>query len=73
MARRGCMIRAEENKTLRTICVHCKKELTTETQDNLMGKQTMGLLGLENGKRKIFAVCVECFDAGWRPPEFTWS
>ena len=54
--------KAKENKTLIAICVACSKAVSTESM--------VSLLGREQHKYKQFDVCVQCANAGWRPPGF---
>ncbi|MEA2626151.1 MAG: hypothetical protein QOD06_2196 [Candidatus Binatota bacterium] len=55
--------RAKDNKTLTSTCASCGK--------NSASALLTGLKGVENGKRKIFAVCTACRDKGWRPPGYS--
>ncbi len=67
---------AELNKTLRAICANpkCGKEISTETYRYNPDKNTWvwGLLGSENRIRKIYPTCNDCYEAGWRPPNYVW-
>lgn len=69
---KGSAIRAELNKLFKTVCAHCGTSISTETGHYLTEKeyQTRGLVGMRNGKKMIFPTCVDCYEAGWRPPEF---
>ena len=67
MAKKGSIMRAEENPTLRVLCSGCRKSITVETQDD----QTRGLVGFDElGKKKVFPTCRTCYESRWRPPGF---
>ena len=55
--------KAKENKALTATCVACNKAVSTET--------AVSLTGIEDGRRKLFVVCLPCANQGWRPPGFT--
>jgi hypothetical protein len=54
--------KAKDNKALIATCVACNKTVSTELM--------VALTGRENGRSHSFPVCVNCADAGWRPPGF---
>ncbi len=54
--------KAKENKALVATCSACGKKVSTES--------AVALMGLEDGRRKQFVVCVGCANHGWRPPGF---
>jgi uncharacterized protein with PIN domain len=62
---------ALENKTLRTKCAKCGAELPTFVDPEASTRQTWPLVGIENGKKQVFAACTKCYQQGWRPPGFT--
>ena len=55
--------KAKDNKALVAVCAACAKPFSPEVMVSLAGR--------EDGKRKQFAVCIECANHGWRPPQFT--
>ncbi|HUO05194.1 MAG TPA: hypothetical protein VMU16_08355 [Candidatus Binataceae bacterium] len=55
--------KAKENKALMAVCAACSKPISTET--------AVALTGVEDGRRKQFAVCIPCANGGWRPPGFS--
>lgn len=78
MAQKGSTNRAEVNSTLRTTCANCGKSIPTEVGhahpiDETLRRETWGLIGSKDGKTTVFPTCAECYDAGWKPPEFTTS
>ncbi|RMF23390.1 MAG: hypothetical protein D6760_05420 [Deltaproteobacteria bacterium] len=58
------------NKTLRTKCAACGKEIPSEVDPDPSGRQTWALLGEDSGKAKVFPACRDCYEKGWRPPGF---
>ncbi len=69
---KGSALRAEGNDTLRTTCAHCGKSIPAETGYGVLERETWGLVGYKDGKKTVFPTCTECYEAGWRPPEFVW-
>jgi hypothetical protein len=59
---------AADNKTLRTSCGSCGKELPSFVDPNVATRMTWPLVGIKNGARFTYAACKACFDKGWRPP-----
>ncbi|HXW83016.1 MAG TPA: hypothetical protein VEJ86_01290 [Candidatus Binataceae bacterium] len=55
--------KAKENKALVAVCSSCNKPVSTE--------MATSLIGVENGQRKPYAVCIACANKGWRPPGFS--
>lgn len=51
-----------DNKTLVATCASCGKEIPAIS--------AIGLIGNENGQRKIYSVCPACQEKGWRPPGY---
>jgi hypothetical protein len=70
---KGNITRAEENDTLRTTCAHCGKPIPAEIGYGLHERETWGLVGYQDGERRIFPTCAACYEAGWRPPGFVWE
>lgn len=73
----GTSIKAELNPTLRTFCANseCQKQISVETNHYDPDKKdvwTWGLVGIVGNKKKVFPVCNQCYEAGWRPPNFEW-
>ncbi len=58
------------NKTLRTKCSGCGKDLPAEVDPDPASRQTWPLLGEQAGAPKVFPACKDCYDKGWRPPGF---
>ncbi len=54
--------KAKENKALSAICAACEKTVSTEMM--------VALPGRENGRPRLFPVCLACANGGWRPPGF---
>ncbi len=54
--------KAKENKALSAICSSCGKTFSVEIM--------VGLAGSENGRPKLFPVCLPCANQGWRPSGF---
>lgn len=69
----GTPIRAEENDTLQTHCAHCGKPIPTEIGYGLWERETWGLVGYQDGEKKIFPTCKACYEDGWRPPDHAWD
>ena len=72
---RGSALRAEGNQTLRTLCAKCGRSISTEVGhahplEEGAGRATWGLVGSFAGRPKTWAVCGDCHDAGWRPPQY---
>ena len=61
---------AADNKTLRTRCGKCDKELVTFVDPDVTTRTTWPLVGERNGKKYTYAACKDCFDSGWRPPGY---
>jgi hypothetical protein len=59
---------AADNKTLRTRCGSCDKELPTFVDPNVATRSTWPLVGVKNGRKLTTAACTPCFDNGRRPP-----
>jgi hypothetical protein len=55
--------KAKDNKALVATCAACQKSLSTETMVSLSGR--------EDGRVKLYAVCIPCANSGWRPPGFS--
>jgi len=58
---------AIDNKTLRTKCSACGKELPTDVDPNPQERQTWPLVGVADGAKQVFPACTDCFRKGWRP------
>ena len=54
--------KAKENKALVAVCSGCGKSVSTE--------MATSLIGIEEGHRKSYPVCIACANKGWRPPGF---
>lgn len=61
---------AADNKTLRTRCAKCGKELVTFVDSDVSARTTWPLVGDKNGTKHTYAACTECYKSGWRPPGF---
>ena len=61
---------AADNKTLRTKCASCGKELSTFVDPTVSTRTTWPLVGTKNGQKFTYAACKACHDKGWRPPGF---
>ena len=61
---------AADNKTLRTRCASCEKELPTFVDPNVATRSTWPLVGVKNGRKLTYAACKACYDKGWRPPGY---
>ena len=76
MAQKGSQYRAEANPLLRTVCANCGKGIPTEVghrhpldaEDRGVWRETWGLVGVVNGKARVFPTCDACYRVGWRPP-----
>jgi hypothetical protein len=64
---------AADNKTLRTKCAGCDKELSTDVSSDAEQRTTWPLLGDDAGVKKIFPACTACYQKGWRPPGYVAS
>ena len=74
---KGTTSRAEANPTLRTLCASCGKSIPTEVGhahplDQEIRRETWGLVGYDQGRKRVFPTCAACHDAGWRPSNFVW-
>ena len=58
---------AADNKTLRTACTKCGKELPTDVHSDPKQRKTWPLLAETNGRRQVFPTCTDCYNDGWRP------
>jgi hypothetical protein len=58
---------AIDNKTLRTKCASCGKELPTDVDADLKQRKTWPLVGECDGAKQVFPACTDCFKKGWRP------
>jgi hypothetical protein len=58
---------AIDNKTLRTKCSACGKDLTTDVDPDPKQRQTWPLVGEAKGVKQVFPACTDCFQKGWRP------
>jgi 5-methylcytosine-specific restriction endonuclease McrA len=75
MPARGSACRAEGNPTLRTVCASCGGSIPTEVGhahplDEVIRRETWGLVGGRARQKAVFPTCAACHDAGWRPPGF---
>lgn len=61
---------AADNKTLRTKCGGCGKELPTFVDPNVATRTTWPLVGTKHGRPFTYAACKPCFEKGWRPPGY---
>jgi len=61
---------AADNKTLRTKCAKCGKDLPTDVDPDVKQRKTWALVGSENGKKQVYPACTDCYDEGWRPPNY---
>ena len=70
----GTQTKARKNNTLVTLCASCGKTIPTDIDDDIAtGIETRGLVGYdENGAKKVFPTCTECYEKGWRPLGFVW-
>jgi len=59
---------AVDNKTLRTTCSKCGKDLPTDVDPDVKQRQTWPLMGVADGEPAVFATCTKCYNDGWRPP-----
>ena len=64
---------AIDNKTLKTKCASCGKEITTDVDPDPKQRQTWPLLSEVGGRREVFPACTDCFKKGWRPDGFVQS
>ena len=71
---KGSASRGEGNPTLRTLCASCGKSIPTEAHplDEAIRRETWGLVGYDQGRKRVFPTCAACRDAGWRPSDFIW-
>ena len=58
---------AVDNKTLRTKCASCGKDITTDVDSDPKQRKTWPLVGLRNGAKDVFPACTDCYNKGWRP------
>jgi hypothetical protein len=58
---------AADNKTLRTKCASCGKDLTVDVDADPKQRTTWPLVGARNGTREVFPACTDCYRKGWRP------
>ena len=58
---------AADNKTLRTKCASCSKDLPTDVDPDPNKRKTWPLVGLADGERRVFPTCTDCYNKGWRP------
>lgn len=61
---------AADNKTLRTRCGSCDKELVTFVDPDVSTRTTWPLVGEKGGQKHTYAACPDCYKSGWRPPGF---
>jgi uncharacterized protein with PIN domain len=61
---------AADNKTLRTRCGSCDKELVTFVDPDVSTRTTWPLVGEKDGRKHTYAVCSDCHKSGWHPPGF---
>jgi uncharacterized protein with PIN domain len=61
---------AADNKTLRTRCGNCDKELVTFVDPDVSSRTTWPLVGEKDGQLHTYAACSDCYKSGWRPPGF---
>jgi hypothetical protein len=64
---------AIDNKTLRTKCAGCGKDLPTDVDPDAKQRQTWPLVGELNGSKQVFPACTDCFQKGWRPEGYAAS
>jgi hypothetical protein len=64
---------AADNKTLRTKCASCGKDIATHVDPDVKQRTTWPLLGLRNGTKEVFPACTDCYNKGWRPEGYTAS
>jgi hypothetical protein len=64
---------AVDNKTLRTKCASCGKELTTDVDSDAKQRKTWPLVGERDGLKEVFPACADCYAKGWRPPGYVAS
>jgi hypothetical protein len=62
---------AADNKTLRTKCASCGKELPTDVDADTKQRKTWPLVGLRAGAKEVFPACNDCYQKGWRPEGYT--
>ncbi len=58
------------NKTLRTKCASCGKDIPAEVDPDPRTRQTWPLIGEDGTARKVYPACTECYQKGWRPPGY---
>jgi hypothetical protein len=62
---------AADNKTLRTKCANCGKDIPTDVDADAKQRKTWPLVGLHNGAKQVFPACADCYQKGWRPEGYT--